>query len=49
LGYKVGDFPVSEEASERIFSLPMHPYLDAATQDQIAVALAASLEKATAG
>tara|TARA_Y100000766_G_C18870439_1_gene587984 strand:+ start:606 stop:794 length:189 start_codon:yes stop_codon:yes gene_type:complete len=28
LGYKVGDFPVSEEASERIFSLPMHPYLD---------------------
>ena len=29
LGYKVGDFPVSEEASERIFSLPMHPYLDA--------------------
>ncbi len=28
LGYKVGDFPVSEEASKRIFSLPMHPYLD---------------------
>lgn len=28
LDYKVGDFPVSEEASERIFSLPMHPYLD---------------------
>ena len=28
LGYQVGDFPVSEQASERIFSLPMHPYLD---------------------
>lgn len=28
LGYRVGNFPVSEEASERIFSLPMHPYLD---------------------
>jgi dTDP-4-amino-4,6-dideoxygalactose transaminase len=28
LNYKVGDFPVSEQTSERIFSLPMHPYLD---------------------
>ena len=28
LGYKAGDFPMSEQASERIFSLPMHPYLD---------------------
>ncbi len=27
LGYKKGDFPVSEDCSERIFSLPMHPYL----------------------
>ena len=27
LGYKPGDFPVSESASRRIFSLPMHPYL----------------------
>jgi len=27
LGYKAGDFPVSETASEKIFSLPMHPYL----------------------
>lgn len=26
-GYKKGDFPVSESVSERIFSLPMHPYL----------------------
>jgi len=28
LGYQMGDFPVSEEAAQRIFSLPMHPYLD---------------------
>jgi len=28
LGYQLGDFPVSEQASDRIFSLPMHPYLD---------------------
>ena len=26
LGYKEGAFPVSEEMSRRIFSLPMHPY-----------------------
>ncbi|MFC1886506.1 DegT/DnrJ/EryC1/StrS family aminotransferase [Thermodesulfobacteriota bacterium] len=28
LGYKEGDFPVSENISRRIFSLPMHPYLE---------------------
>ena len=27
-GHKPGDFPVSESASERILSLPVHPYLD---------------------
>ena len=27
LGYKKGDFPISEDTSNRIFSLPMHPYL----------------------
>ena len=27
LGYKEGDFPNSEAASERVFSLPFHPYL----------------------
>lgn len=27
LGYKIGDFPVVEAISKRIFSLPMHPYL----------------------
>ena len=27
LGYKKGDFPISENLSKRILSLPMHPYL----------------------
>ena len=27
LGYQDGDFPVSEDISKRIFSLPMHPYI----------------------
>ena len=28
LGYADGDFPVSEEMSQRIFSLPMYPYME---------------------
>jgi dTDP-4-amino-4,6-dideoxygalactose transaminase len=35
LGYGRGDFPVSERLSGRIFSLPMHPYLDEGTQSRI--------------
>ncbi|MBU2590795.1 MAG: DegT/DnrJ/EryC1/StrS family aminotransferase [Nitrospinota bacterium] len=35
LGYKLGDFPVSEDCSDRIFSLPMHPYLTEAEQGLI--------------
>jgi UDP-2-acetamido-2-deoxy-ribo-hexuluronate aminotransferase len=35
LGYAKGDFPVSEGQAERIFSLPMHPYLKKADQEQI--------------
>ncbi len=35
LGYKQGDFPVSEDFSARIFSLPMHPYLSKADIDTI--------------
>jgi dTDP-4-amino-4,6-dideoxygalactose transaminase len=38
LGYKTGDFPHSEDASRRIFSLPMHPYLSADDQEKIAAA-----------
>ena len=36
LGYKKGDFPISEEISSRIFSLPMHPYLAEEEQQKIA-------------
>jgi len=36
LGYSKGAFPNSESASERIFSLPMHPYLKAEDQERIA-------------
>ncbi|MFA5181855.1 MAG: DegT/DnrJ/EryC1/StrS family aminotransferase [Syntrophales bacterium] len=35
LGYKPGDFPVSEEMAGRIFSIPMHPYLDGGDQELI--------------
>jgi dTDP-4-amino-4,6-dideoxygalactose transaminase len=36
LGYRRGDFPVAETTSQRIFSLPMHPYLNASVQERIA-------------
>ncbi|MBN2038727.1 MAG: DegT/DnrJ/EryC1/StrS family aminotransferase [Spirochaetes bacterium] len=35
LGYNAGEMPVSEKSAGQIFSLPMHPYLEAADQDQI--------------
>jgi len=35
LGYRAGDFPISEDISTRIFSLPMHPYLPPLTQKRI--------------
>ncbi len=35
LGYKEGDFPESEDCSRRIFSLPMHPYLNEEEQQLI--------------
>lgn len=35
LGYKRGDFPVSERIADSIFSIPMHPYLSEDVQDYI--------------
>jgi dTDP-4-amino-4,6-dideoxygalactose transaminase len=35
LGYREGDFPVSEDCATRIFSLPMHPYITAEDQARI--------------
>lgn len=36
LGYTEGDLPVCEQVADRIFSLPMHPYLSAEEQRTIA-------------
>ena len=36
LGYESGDMPISEACSKRIFSLPMHPYLDPSVADKVA-------------
>ena len=35
LKYKKGDFPVTEDVSDKIISLPMHPYLKSDDQDFI--------------
>jgi len=35
LGYKKGDFPISEKIADQIFSIPMHPYLQKEQQDKI--------------
>jgi len=42
LGYEPGSMPVSESASEKIFSLPMHPYLNQNDQDRIIDIIAGS-------
>lgn len=44
-GFKVGDFPLSEKAAARVVSLPMHPYLDEATQDKVVAAVKSALGK----
>lgn len=35
LGCRPGDFPVSEDCSSRIFSVPMHPYLQLNDQEMV--------------
>jgi dTDP-4-amino-4,6-dideoxygalactose transaminase len=35
LSYQKGDFPISEDCAQRIFSLPMHPYLTEEDQNKI--------------
>jgi UDP-2-acetamido-2-deoxy-ribo-hexuluronate aminotransferase len=35
LSYRQGDFPISEDISMRIFSLPMHPYMETEDQEKI--------------
>ncbi|MGA4642865.1 DegT/DnrJ/EryC1/StrS family aminotransferase [Limisphaera sp. 4302-co] len=43
LGYRWGDFPVAEQASREVLSLPMHPFLSEADQDRVVHALATAL------
>ena len=39
MNYQLGDFPISEDISARILSLPMHPYLE---EDDIEIDLSVS-------
>jgi UDP-2-acetamido-2-deoxy-ribo-hexuluronate aminotransferase len=43
LGHAEGDFPHAEAAARRVISLPMHPYLTDAQQDQVIDSLAQAL------
>ncbi|KTC78674.1 DegT/DnrJ/EryC1/StrS family aminotransferase [Legionella cincinnatiensis] len=43
LGYKIGDFPHAEQASRRVISLPMHPYLQEAEQNRVVAAVKKAL------
>lgn len=43
LGLLPGSFPIAEAASERVLSLPMHPYLDRETQSEIVETLKAGI------
>ena len=45
LGYENGDFPISENSSNCIFSIPMHPYLSRDEQDVIISILNKYIEK----
>ena len=44
LGYKWGDLPVAEKASREVISLPMHPFLSEAEQDQIVIGVRTALK-----
>lgn len=44
LGQGPGSFPISEQASAEVLSLPFHPYLDQPTVQRIAAALAEAIE-----
>jgi dTDP-4-amino-4,6-dideoxygalactose transaminase len=43
LGYKPGDFPVTEEVSHQVLSLPMFPEITIEEQERVAYALKAAL------
>jgi UDP-2-acetamido-2-deoxy-ribo-hexuluronate aminotransferase len=39
LGHEKGDFPVSDDVSGKVFSIPMHPYLSHKDQDKVISAI----------
>ncbi|MFZ0371591.1 MAG: DegT/DnrJ/EryC1/StrS family aminotransferase [Halobacillus sp.] len=39
VGYKVGDFPIAEQLSERLFAIPLFPFLSTENQDEVITAL----------
>lgn len=43
-GHALGDFPVAEQASREVLSLPMHPFLSVADQDRVVEAVKRALE-----
>lgn len=43
LNYKVGDFPLSEAACQKVISLPMHPYLQEEDQRKVVFAVKQAL------
>ena len=44
LGYAYGSFPVAEQASREVISLPMHPFLQEQDQDQVVSAIKEALK-----
>ena len=44
LGYKAGDFPMTEAAAARILSLPMYPELTESQIDYVVEAVANALQ-----
>ena len=43
LGYREGDFPVSEEASRQVLSIPFHPYINIEEQIRVVEALSEAI------
>jgi dTDP-4-amino-4,6-dideoxygalactose transaminase len=39
LGYKIGDFPVTERLAEQIISMPMYPELSVSQRDRVVEAV----------
>ena len=44
LGYRLGDFPEAEKASQEVISLPMHPFLSPEDQDRVVAAVKAAID-----